>query len=54
MIHKSETGKRSHSITANFQLAVGASDGGRAHPRIADRFQDMPEMEQEAAQRAGA
>ncbi|RUU03300.1 amino acid synthesis family protein, partial [Mesorhizobium sp. M7A.T.Ca.TU.009.02.1.1] len=26
-----------------------AADGGRVHPRIADRFQDMKEMEQEAA-----
>src|SRR6202012_3681924 len=50
MIHKSETGKRSHFITATFQIAdapgadeiliaIGASDGGRAHPRIADRYQ---------------
>lgn len=60
MIHKSETGKRSHFLTATFQIsdapgpdeiliAIGASDGGRAHPRIADRFQDMAEMESEAA-----
>lgn len=58
MIHKSETGKRSHFITGTFQmadapaadeilLAIGASDGGRAHPRIADRYQDMAEMEAE-------
>ncbi|PTM42887.1 amino acid synthesis family protein [Bosea sp. 124] len=58
MIHKSETGKRSHFITATFQIAdapgpdevlvaIGASDGGRAHPRIADRFEDMKEMEAE-------
>ncbi|CAH2791430.1 MAG: FIG00462279: hypothetical protein [uncultured Caballeronia sp.] len=60
MIHKSETGKRSHFITATFQVAdapgpdeivIGAADGGRAHPRIADRFQDMAEME---APKAGA
>ena len=62
MIHKSETGKRSHFITATFQvadapgpdeilIAIGAADGGRAHPRIADRFQDMAEME---AEKAGA
>ncbi|SAL83532.1 hypothetical protein AWB74_06631 [Caballeronia arvi] len=55
MIHKSETGKRSHFITGTFQmadapaadeilLAIGAADGGRVHPRIADRFQDMQEM----------
>lgn len=60
MIHKSETGKRSHFITATFQIAdapgadeiliaIGASDGGRAHPRIADRYQDMAEMEAEQA-----
>lgn len=58
MIHKSETGKRSHFITATFQIAdapgpdeilvaIGASDGGRVHPRIADRFEDMKEMDAE-------
>ena len=58
MIHKSETGKRSHFITSTFQIAdapgpdeiviaIGASDGGRVHPRIADRFQDMEEMASE-------
>ncbi len=58
MMHKSETGKRSHFLTANFQIAdapgpdeiivaIGASDNGRAHARIADRFQDMAEMEAE-------
>ena len=56
MVHKSETGKRSHFITATFQvadapgpdevlIAIGAADAGRAHPRIGDRFQDMAEME---------
>lgn len=60
MIHKSETGKRSHFITATFQIAdapgpdeilvaIGASDGGRIHPRIADRFEDMKEMDSERA-----
>jgi hypothetical protein len=60
MIHKSETGKRSHFITSTFQIAdapgpeeiviaIGASDGGRVHPRIADRFQDMEEMAAEQA-----
>ncbi|WP_322010771.1 amino acid synthesis family protein [Paraburkholderia sp. J12] len=60
MIHKSETGKRSHFLTATFQIsdapgpdevliAIGAADGGRAHPRIADRFEDMAEMEAEQA-----
>jgi hypothetical protein len=58
MIHKSETGKRSHFLTATYQIAdapgpdevlvaIGASDGGRAHPRIGDRFQDMEEMKRD-------
>lgn len=60
MMHKSESGKRSHFLTANFQIAdapgpdeiivaIGASDSGRAHARIADRFQDIAEMEAEKA-----
>jgi hypothetical protein len=60
MMHKSENGKRSHFLTANFQIAdapgpdeiivaIGASDSGRAHARIADRFQDIAEMEAEDA-----
>jgi hypothetical protein len=55
MVHKTETGKRSHFITATFQIAdapaadeiliaIGAADAGRAHPRIGDRFQDMEEL----------
>jgi hypothetical protein len=63
MMHKSENGKRSHFLTANFQIAdapgqdeiivaIGASDNGRAHARIADRFQDIAEMEAEDAARA--
>lgn len=58
MIHKSATGQRSHFLTATFQIAdapgpdevliaIGAADGGRAHPRIGDRFVDMAEMEGE-------
>ncbi len=58
MVHKSATGKRSHFLTANFQIAaapgpdevliaIGAADGSRPHARIADRFQDMAEMEEE-------
>ena len=60
MMHKSENGRRSHFIAANFRIAdgtaadeivvaIGAADDGRVHPRIADRFQDIREMEQEAA-----
>lgn len=59
MMHKSETGRRSHFLTANFQIsdspapdeiivAVGGADGGRPHARIGDRFQDIAEMESEA------
>ena len=55
MTHKTATGTRSHFITMNFQIAdaprpdeiliaIGASDGGRPHARIGDRFQDMEEM----------
>jgi hypothetical protein len=58
MIHKRETGKRSHFLTAQFQIpdapaadevmvAIGAADNSRAHPRLADRFQDMEEMKRE-------
>src|SRR3569623_1009347 len=58
MIHKSETGKRSHFLTAQFQIpdapgadevmvAIGAADNSRAHPRLADRFQDMEDMKKE-------
>ncbi len=60
MMHKSESGKRSHFLTSNFQIAdapgpdeiivaIGASDSGRAHARIADRFQDIAEMDAEKA-----
>ncbi|MCJ8150807.1 amino acid synthesis family protein (plasmid) [Shinella sp. H4-D48] len=63
MMHKSENGKRSHFLTANFQIAdaphpdeiviaIAAADGGRPHARIADRFQDIAEMEAEAANAA--
>lgn len=55
MTHKTVVGKRSHFLTLNFcvsdapdrdeiLVAIGASDGGRVHPRIGDRFQDMEEM----------
>lgn len=55
MTHKSESGKRSHFITLDLVIgdapgpdeiviAIAAADGGRLHPRIGDRFQDMKEM----------
>jgi hypothetical protein len=60
MMHKSENGKRSHFLTANYQIAdaphpdeivvaIAAADGGRPHARIADRFQDIAEMEAEGS-----
>ena len=60
MTHKTESGKRSHFLTATFQVAdapgpdeivvaIGTADSARAHARIADRFQDMAEMEAEEA-----
>ncbi len=59
MTHKSEVGKRSHFLTGTLAIqdapapdeiliAIAASDGGRLHPRIGDRFLDMKEMEAEA------
>lgn len=59
MIHKTETGKRSHFLTATIQIAdapapdelliaIAASDGGRVHASIGDRFKDMAAMETEA------
>jgi len=58
MTHKTESGKRSHFLTMSFQvadapapdeilIAIGSADGGRAHSRIGDRYQDMTEMEAE-------
>lgn len=55
MTHKTVVGQRSHFLTLNFSVpdapdrdeilvAIGVSDGGRMHPRIGDRFQDMKEM----------
>lgn len=55
MTHKGVVGQRSHFITLNLSIndapdrdeilvAIGVSDGGRVHPRIGDRFQDMAEM----------
>jgi hypothetical protein len=28
-------------------VAIGAADNSRAHPRLADRFQDIEEMKRE-------
>ena len=62
MMHNLDEGKRSHYLTVEFTindapgpdeivLALGAATGGRPHPSIGDRYQDMQEM---AAERAGA
>lgn len=55
MMHKLDEGKRSHYLTVEFTIndapgpdelvvALGASTGGRLHPRIGDRYIDMAEM----------
>jgi hypothetical protein len=55
MMHKNDDSKRSHYITFETMItdapkadeivvAIGASDGGRPHPRTGDRHSDMKEM----------
>lgn len=55
MVHKTDDSKRSHFITFETRIedspradeivvAIGASTGGRPHPRTGDRHQDMKEM----------
>jgi hypothetical protein len=55
MMHKLDAGERSHYLTIEFSIAdapgsdeiivaIGASTGGRAHPRIGNRYIDMEEM----------
>jgi hypothetical protein len=62
-MHKSESGKLSHFLTANFVIAdapshneivvaISAADGGRPYARIANRFQDIAEMATERAAQA--
>lgn len=59
MMHKHDAGARSHYITLEMHVpdapaaneivvALGASTGGRGHPRIGDRYQDVKELEAEA------
>ena len=56
LMHKHDAGMRSHYLTIDARIpdapfadeiviAFGVSTGGRAHPRIGDRYQDMAEME---------
>lgn len=55
MVHKNDDSKRSHYVTFETRIedspradeiivAIGASTGGRPHPRTGDRHQDMKEM----------
>ncbi|WNS75787.1 amino acid synthesis family protein [Bacillus sp. DTU_2020_1000418_1_SI_GHA_SEK_038] len=55
MVHKNDESKRSHFLTFEASIpdapradeivvAIGASTGGRPHPRTGDRNQDMVEM----------
>ncbi|WP_374653539.1 amino acid synthesis family protein [Dongia sp.] len=58
MMHKLDEGQRSHYLTIEFTVndapapdeivvALGASTGGRLHPRIGNRYIDMAEIEAE-------
>lgn len=60
MMHKHDEGLRSHYLTVEFTVsdapapeeivvALGASTGGRLHPRIGNRYIDMAEIEAEKA-----
>ncbi|WP_110706944.1 amino acid synthesis family protein [Salinicola sp. CR57] len=55
MMHKDDEGFRSHYITLEMRIedapraneivvALGAADGGRLHPRIGNRYQDLEEL----------
>ncbi len=59
MMHKHDAGARSHYITLEMHIpdapaaneivvTLGASTGGRGHPRIGDRYRDIEELEREA------
>ncbi len=62
MMHKLDEGLRSHYLTFEFSIAdapaadelviaIGGATGGRAHPRIGNRYLDMEEMAKEAERR---
>jgi hypothetical protein len=62
MMHKLDEGLRSHYITIQFAVpdapspdelvvALGASTGGRLHPRIGNRYIDMEELAADQADR---
>lgn len=61
MMHKHDEGFRSHYITLEMHIedaprsneiivALGAADGGRLHPRIGNRYQDLQELAEETKQ----
>ena len=65
MMHKLDEGLRSHYLTHTFVVsdapapdelvvALGASTGGRLHPRLGNRYLDMEELAAETAQAAQA
>ncbi len=60
MMHKVDEGLRSHYLTLSFNIAdapgpdelviaIGASTGGRLHPRIGNRYIDLEELAAEEA-----
>ncbi|UUM29676.1 amino acid synthesis family protein [Vibrio japonicus] len=60
MMHKDDEGLRSHYITLEMKIedapaaneivvVLGASDGGRVHPRIGNRYIDLEEIAKEKA-----
>ncbi|WP_085035713.1 amino acid synthesis family protein [Ensifer aridi] len=64
LMDKNDEGRRSHYLTVQTAIpdapaadeivvALGASIGGRPHHRIGDRYQDLKELGQEAANPAG-
>ncbi|MHB0775114.1 amino acid synthesis family protein [Halomonas sp. WWR20] len=59
MMHKDDEGFRSHYITLEMRIedapradeivvALGAADGGRLHPRIGNRYQDLKDIAAES------
>ena len=59
MMHKDDEGFRSHYITLEMNIedspradeivvCLGASDGGRVHPRIGNRYEDLKALAEEA------
>lgn len=56
LVDKNDSGRRSHYLTISFAVpdapgpdelvaAIAGATGGRLHPRIGDRYQDMAELE---------